>query len=193
MPPVIRYDRNAVLSAAYNLARRDGISALNARAVAKEIGSSTQPIFRLYTGMEELKDDVHAMAEKQVNLFISQRVQDSAYPLLELGLAYILFARDEPELFKMLFMCDRVSCGKCNSFPGENDYSVHELQRLTGYQPQKAKRMLQWLWIFTHGLAVGMATKYVNFEETALREMLSGAFSACKLKMDQYPDELPVA
>lgn len=193
MPPVIRYDRNAVLSAAYNLARRDGISALNARAVAKEIGSSTQPIFRLYTGMDELKDDVHALAEKQMTSFIDQRIQDSAYPLLELGLAYILFARDEPELFKMLFMCDRVSCGKCNSFPGENECSIQELQRLTGYTPLKARRMLQWLWIFTHGLAVGMATKYVYFEETALREMLAGAFDACRLKMDQYPDDLPPA
>lgn len=193
MPPVIRYDRNAVLSAAYNLARRDGLSALNARAVAKEIGSSTQPIFRLYTGMEELKDDVHALAEKQVNQFINERIQDSAYPLLELGLAYIIFARDEPELFKMLFMCDRVSCGKCNTLPGEDDCPIHELQRLTGYTPPKARQMLQWLWIFTHGLAVGMATKYVNFEESELREMLAGAFSACKLKMDQYPEEQPLA
>ena len=193
MPPVIRYDRNAVLSAAYNLARRDGISALNARAVAKEIGSSTQPIFRLYTGMDELKDDVHAMAEKQMTAFIDQRVQDSAYPLLELGLAYILFARDEPELFKMLFMCDRVSCGKCHTFPGENEYTIGELQGLTGYSPAKAKRMFQWLWIYSHGLAVGMATKYMYFDEDALRNMLSGAFHACQLKMDQYTDDMPAS
>ena len=193
MPPVIRYDRNAVLSAAYNLARRDGIGALNARAVAKEIGSSTQPIFRLYTGMEELKEDVHALAEKEIGSFIAQRTEASPLPLLELGLAYILFARNEPELFKMLFMCDRVSCGKCNSFPGENEYSIQQLQQLTGYPPERARNMLQWLWIYSHGLAVGMATKYVYFEEDTLREMLKGAFSACKLKMDQYHAEETIA
>lgn len=189
MPPVIRYDRNAVLSAAYNLARRDGISALNARAVAKEIGSSTQPIFRLYTGMEELKDDVHAMAEKQAGSFISQRTDGAKHPLLELALAYILFARDEPELFKMLFMCDRVSCGKCSDYPGECSVTIQQIQELTGYPLKKARSMFQWMWIFTHGLAVGMATKYMFFEESALREMLIGAFDACRLKMNQYPSE----
>jgi len=188
MPPVIRYDRNAVLSAAYNLARRDGIGALNARAVAKEIGSSTQPIFRLYTGMEELKDDVHAMAEKQASAFLSERMANSQIPLLELGLSYILFARDEPELFKMLFMCDRVTCGTCNQVPGDTEYAAQEILRLTGFSLKKSHRMITWLWVFTHGLAVGMATKYLCYEESILREMLIGAFDACRLKMNQYSE-----
>ena len=47
-----------MLNAAYQLIRREGPGALNARAVAKELGGSTQPIFRLFSGMDELQKAV---------------------------------------------------------------------------------------------------------------------------------------
>ena len=52
MPPTVRFTRDAVLHAACQLMRREGMEALNARAIAKELGGSTQPIFRLFTNME---------------------------------------------------------------------------------------------------------------------------------------------
>ena len=64
MPPTIRFNRDAVLNAAYHLIRREGPHALNARSVAKELGGSTQPIFRLFSGMEELHNAVNGGGEK---------------------------------------------------------------------------------------------------------------------------------
>ena len=55
MPPSVRFSREAVLNAGYQLIRREGPAALNARSVAKELGGSTQPIFRLFTNMDDLK------------------------------------------------------------------------------------------------------------------------------------------
>ena len=43
MPPSVRFSREAVLNAAYQLVRREGPNAINARAVARELGGSTQP------------------------------------------------------------------------------------------------------------------------------------------------------
>ena len=40
-------------SASVSLVRREGPDALNARAVARELGGSTQPIFRLFSGRME--------------------------------------------------------------------------------------------------------------------------------------------
>lgn len=57
MPPTVRFTRDAVLHAACQLMRREGMEALNARAIAKELGGSTQPIFRLFTNMEDLHRD----------------------------------------------------------------------------------------------------------------------------------------
>ena len=63
MPPKIRFDRDCIINAAYQLARKDGYEAINARAVAKEMGSSTQPLFRVFENMEKLKAEVYKKAQ----------------------------------------------------------------------------------------------------------------------------------
>ena len=45
MPPTVRFTRDAVLHAACQLMRREGMEALNARAIAKELGGSASGIF----------------------------------------------------------------------------------------------------------------------------------------------------
>ena len=50
--------------------RREGIEALNARAIAKELGGSTQPIFRLFTNMEDL--------HRELILYVSRQFQAHA-------------------------------------------------------------------------------------------------------------------
>ena len=116
MPPTIRFTRDAVLNAAYQLIRREGPGALNARAVAKELGGSTQPIFRLFSGMDELQKAVIELALNEWKSKLLVRMQGSVFPYLTIGMSYLLFAKDEPELFKLLFMRDRVSDGSCTDF-----------------------------------------------------------------------------
>ena len=116
MPPSVRFSREAVLNAAYQLIRREGVAALNARSVAKELGGSTQPIFRLFSGMEELKLAVTEMTLLAWKERLRTRLQTSAFPYLSIGMSFLLFARDEPELFKLLFMRDRDSDGSCTDY-----------------------------------------------------------------------------
>ena len=185
MPPVIRYDRQAVLSAAFRLVRRSGLNALNARAVAHEAGSSTQPIFRLYSGMDELKADVCSMAHQFYTDYLHTHVLASENVLLEYGIRYILFARDEPELFKLLFMCDRSHDNQTIGDPETTRAVSGIIEQMTGYSEEKAQRMIHWLWVFTHGLAVSMATRYLSYPEDALRRMLCMAFDMVQQRMNQ--------
>ena len=52
MPPTVRFTRDAVLHAACQLMRREGMEALNARAIAKELSrfSACSPTWRICTG-----------------------------------------------------------------------------------------------------------------------------------------------
>ena len=45
MAAVKKINKEGILEAAYNLARREGIAAITARKLAKEISCSTQPIY----------------------------------------------------------------------------------------------------------------------------------------------------
>jgi AcrR family transcriptional regulator len=54
MPPKVKINRDDIVNVAVDLVRRGGASALNARAVATELGCSTQPVFSNFATMDAL-------------------------------------------------------------------------------------------------------------------------------------------
>lgn len=171
MPPSVRFSRDAVLNAAYQLVRRDGPDALNARAVARELGGSTQPIFRLFSGMEELKQAVIELALKTWKESLRDRIQTSAFPYLSIGMGFLLFARDEPELFKLLFMRDRVSDGSCTDY--NVNWGVPLIEDSVKVDADTASKLYARNWLYCYGLAVSIATKYIPcMSECQMRQLL---------------------
>lgn len=160
MPPVVRFTRESVLNAAYELVRREGLSALNARAVAKELGGSTQPIFRLFSGMEELYAEIIRMADENLCSRMTQQARESRNEYISVCMSYLLFARDEPELFKLLFMRDRIKEGAIGR-EYRHDWGFPIIERSFGVEREKAIRLYELTFFHTHGLAVCFATKYM--------------------------------
>lgn len=183
MPPVIRYTYDAVLAAAFELVRREGIAAFNARSVAQELGSSTQPIFRLFSGMDELRNGVIEMARQTMQAYMMKALETSDTPYLTMGLSYVLFARDESELFKLLYMSEAsIDLNQKLPIPDE---VLMELQKESGFTAEQAKALHGWLWIFTHGLAISIATKSCCIAEDRLIRIMTGAYEAASLKLQQ--------
>ena len=183
MPPVVRYTRDAVLSAAFELVRRDGFSAFNARAVAQELGSSTQPIFRLFSGMDELRAGVMEMAQENMKEYMLAAIRNSDTPYLTTGFSYVCFARDEPELFKALFIHGQDA--DIEQMLPVSEELLRMIQQYEKITEEQAKALHGWLWIFTHGLAVSIATKSFHICEDRLRRVLTGAYEAAMLKLKQ--------
>ena len=161
MPPTVRFNRDAVLNAAFELIRREGPAAFNARAVARELGGSTQPIFRLFESMEELYQTVIIMVRDSFCADMHQRMDGAANPYLALTKGYLLFARQEPQLFKLLFMRDRVSDGFYIQEVDNYDVLHERIASSMHISLEQAKALHFRTWIYTHGLAVTLATKYI--------------------------------
>ena len=182
MPPIVRFSREAVLDAAYQLIRREGPSALNARAVAKELGGSTQPIFRLFSGMEELKSAVTELALTTWKERMKVRMRDSAFPYLTIGMSFLLFARDEPELFKLLFMRDRVTDGSCTDY--NISWGVPLIESSVKVDAETAAQLYERNWLFCYGLAVSIATKYIPcMDECQMRQLLVESLQGAALQL----------
>ncbi len=182
MPPTIRFSREAVLNAAYQLVRREGPSALNARAVAKELGGSTQPIFRLFSGMEELKSAVTELALTTWKERMKVRMRDSAFPYLTIGMSFLLFARDEPELFKLLFMRDRVTDGSCTDY--NISWGVPLIESSVKVDAETAAQLYERNWLFCYGLAVSIATKYIPcMDECQMRQLLVESLQGAAMQL----------
>ena len=156
MPPTVRFTRDAVLHAACQLMRREGMEALNARAIAKELGGSTQPIFRLFTNMEDL--------HRELILYVARQFQ--------------------AQLFKLLFMRDRVSEGQYSD-QTNFDLVFNIIKKETPLDDETALRFFERTWLFIHGLAVCIATKYIPCQdERYLISMVKEAYNAAVKMMN---------
>lgn len=184
MPPTVRFTRDAVLHAACQLMRREGIEALNARAIAKELGGSTQPIFRLFTNMEDLRRELILYVARQFQAHAEADMAQSDSPYIQLCTTYLLYGRDEPELFKLLFMRVRVSEGQYSD-QTNFDLVFNIIKKETPLDDETALRFFERTWLFIHGLAVCIATKYIPCQdERYLISMVKEAYNAAVKMMN---------
>lgn len=184
MPPTVRFTRDAVLHAACQLMRREGMEALNARAIAKELGGSTQPIFRLFTNMEDLHRELILYVARQFQAHAEADMAQSDSPYIQLCTTYLLYGRDEPELFKLLFMRDRVSEGQYSD-QTNFDLVFNIIKKETPLDDETALRFFERTWLFIHGLAVCIATKRIPCQdERYLISMVKEAYNAAVKMMN---------
>lgn len=184
MPPTVRFTRDAVLHAACQLMRREGMEALNARAIAKELGGSTQPIFRLFTNMEDLHRELILYVARQFQAHAEADMAQSDSPYIQLCTTYLLYGRDEPELFKLLFMRDRVSEGQYSD-QTNFDLVFNIIKKETPLDDETALRFFERTLLFVHGLAVCIATKYIPCQdERYLISMVKEAYNAAVKMMN---------
>lgn len=181
MPPTVRFTRDAVLHAACQLMRREGMEALNARAIAKELGGSTQPIFRLFTNMEDLHRELILYVARQFQAHAEADMAQSDSPYIQLCTTYLLYGRDEPELFKLLFMRDR------SGEPiVEDRESIRPLLALIrkslGISEDAAHRFHLEMWLFVHGIATMLATSYLNWDDALISDVLTDAYQGMRYR-----------
>ena len=108
MPPTIKFQKQEIVEAALNVARRKGIDAVTAREVAKELRVSVGPIFTHYDTMDQLRCDVYETAKQRYRAYI-ERGLSGPIPFLGVWQQYLSFAKEEPELYRLLFLTRRGS------------------------------------------------------------------------------------
>lgn len=177
MPPKHKVSREDIVAAGLELVRQKGPQGLNARAVAAHLGVSTQPIFSHYTDMEALRSDVLGAAYALYQSFLRQDMARPDMPAYKgSGMAYIRFAREEPELFKLLCMRDRTG----EPIDAQDDREIAPMlamiQEKLGLDAKRARLFHSEMWVFVHGLATMIATGYLTWTPDYCSAMLTDLF-----------------
>ena len=176
MPPKVKTSKEAILSTAVEMVRTQGAQALNARGVAAVLGCSTQPIFSNFATMEELRLAVGSAANDLCNEYIRREVEKGEYPPYKAsGMAYIRFAKEEKELFKLLYMRNRSE--ENNSVDSSRDSRMeHLVHTNTGLEGDDVKLFHLEMWAYVHGIATMFATGFLNLEWELVSRMLTDAY-----------------
>ena len=103
MPPKVKFTKDEIIQAALNVARVKGASSVSTRDIAAELQVSTRPIFTYFDTMDEVRAEIRKAAEVVYERYV-QRGLAEPIPFLGVGMEYIRFAREEPQLYRLLFL-----------------------------------------------------------------------------------------
>ncbi len=188
MPPVVKFQKEDIIDAALNIARRKGIDAVTAREVAKELNVSVGPIFTWFETMDQLKAAVYAKAKEMYRGYINKGLS-GPIPFLGLGQHYIKFAQDEPELYKLLFLTrpDNVSGGAMEALRFSQDLARESVTRIYNMDGETADKYFRDLWLVVFSFATLIVTDDCPYSD----EEMSGILSEVSLSVCKAYKEVP--
>ena len=176
MPPKTRITKEGIVSAALRLVRENGATALNARSLAEELSCSTQPIFSNFSSMEELRLALIAEAMAVYERYSADFIGRGEHPTYKAaGLAYIAFAGEEREIFKLLFMQPKEK-DEHPALTKSWQWSVSLAGDSTGYGGEEVTLFHLEMWVFVHGIATMVATGSLTLDGETVSRMLSDVY-----------------
>ncbi len=192
MPPKIKVTEEDIINVAIGIVQEKGFENLNARDLAKKIGCSVHPIFRAFDSMEGLKSAVYKRAESIYNQRMLNAMEQNKEGFLSVGLTYINFAKNEKNLFQLLFMSDAFREQSMLDIVGATEGDDEVLEMLcqnTGLSPQGAKELYAGIWLTTHGIASMFATNNCRFSDEENQRLLNNSFIGLVMKLKREEEE----
>ena len=188
MPPRFKYTKEQIIQTALELAREGGIAAVTAKSVGAKLNSSVKLVFGQFANMEEVKNEVLKEAYQFWRNYIQSAMGINEYPTcatsgLAYGMAYIHFAKEEKELFKLLFMRDR--SGEVIDDSVDMKPVIEAIQRASGLSAEEAYMVHTEMWIFVHGISTMVATSYLAWDDQLISQFLTDAYFGMKHRFSE--------
>lgn len=172
-----------IVKAALELIHEQGMEALNARSLAARLDCSVQPIFRNFESIDDLKTElVRQIADNYRNYLENSVSLDDQ--MMGLVLAYVRYAREEKQYFRLLQMSDRY---KLKDLAGASGVSINksiidEIARMVRISNEKAAE-LYWGCFFTaHGMASMIATNQCEFSDKMVQDIMNSVFEGMLMR-----------
>ena len=180
MPPKVKVTKEDIIHAAVDIVRNSGAQSINARTIASALGCSTQPVFSNFASMDELRLAVVEKADALYQEYMRREIERGEYPTYKAsGIAYIRFAKEEKELFKLLYMRDR-----SEEVIPETTEQIEEMASIvnqnTGLVGDEAKLFHLEMWAYVHGIATMLATGFFDLDWELISKILTDSYQGLR-------------
>ena len=179
--------REAILDGAFRLVREQGHEALTVRNLASFLGCSTQPIMYQFPDTDVLKD----LTYQKADAFHSEYIL-AAGDLLEIGLRYVRFAEEEPQLFRFLFQSGRFSGLSLEDLIRSPEVAeiVAAVGKEEGLKTDGAVAFFEPLVALVHGYASMIANNALIYDPEAIRKALITIAKGMEKGWNQHDEAL---
>ncbi len=184
MPPKAKITKEMVINAAFEVARAEGAENVNARTVAKKLGCSTQPVMYHFATIEELKRAAYGKTGDYHTEYLMNVPETQEDVMLGIGINYIRFAVEEPNLFRFLFQSGFAVENSLLEMINSEELTpvISVMQEAMNMNIEQTKEIFVTLALFVHGYASIIANNSLEFDEklitTHLKRVYTGSILA---------------
>lgn len=172
MPRSAFFSKETISAAGLEVIRRQGIEALTARALSKQLGCSLSPIFTVFKDMDEIHIAVRQAAAALFDDYVKD-VLDYQPAFKEYGMRLIRFAKQEQNIFQLFL--ERGNSLMDNA-PGIALKCMDEIKESYQLTDDQVRILYRQLWAFTCGIAVLATQSPEGYPEELISGMISTQF-----------------
>lgn len=182
MPAKKQVSKEAILQAALDIIRKNGLKAVHARILAQKLKCSTQPIYHSFKGMDELKAAITQAIDNEYDAFVKKHIDLDNY-VISKSKAHILFALHEKNLYKAMFLSNTLKGISIDDIVNAewNQKAISSIMSGFNIDKSSAKKVFINLWLLSSGLAIELAANDMNVSEHDINSLLTEFYERMKI------------
>ena len=186
MPPKTRITKDMIINAAVEVVKQRGYEKINARTVSEQLHCSTQPVMYHFSTIDAMKRAAYARVD-QMHTEYMMTVSPQCDPLLGIGLNYIRFAVEEPQLFRFLFQSGYAQEHSMLEMIDSEELVpiLAAMQEGAGLPMKQTKQVFLTVALFTHGYASIIANNGLEYDEKLVAKHLEQTWNGALLAAAQ--------
>jgi len=190
MPPKTRITAEMIVDAAVEVVRQSGFESINARTVSGQLHCSTQPVMYHFSTIDSLKRAAYRRADRLHSEYM-MNTPPGQDPILGIGLNYVRFAVEEPQLFRFLFQSGYAKEHSLKEMIDSEELIpvLSAMQEGSGLSTEKTRQIFLTVALFAHGYASIIANNGLEFDEILTAEHLEQTWNGAVLAALQEEKE----
>ena len=187
MPPKAKITKDMVVDAAFEVARKTGAENINARTVSNELNCSTQPVMYHFETIESLKRAAYKKVDEYHTEYLMNIPETQENVMLGIGLNYIRFAVEQPNLFCFLFQSGFAAGHSFMEMIDSEELMpvLSVMQNAMNISMEQTKEVFITLALFVHGYASIIANNSLEYDETLITMHLERVYKGAILAIQE--------
>lgn len=182
MPPKEKISKATIQDTAFEMTREYGFALVTARKLAEKLSCSTQPIFRQYENMEELREDLYYISAGFFCDRILSKKSRTKPAYLTMALSYIELAQEEKNLFELIASVDDFGTQTIQEYLKQDEWqnAISTLPGMEKKSDDARHEVFFMMWMFTHGIASLKVAGRIKLSDKELKDLLEKAYEGFK-------------
>ncbi len=186
MPAKTKVTKEMVIDAAFEVTRAEGAENVNARTVSQKLGCSTQPVMYHFATIKDMKRAVYAKLDWFHTEYL-MNVNPQEDVMLGIGLNYISFAVEEPNLFRFLFQSGFAVENNLLEMIDSEELTpvISAMQEAMNLNMEQTKDVFITLALLVHGYASILVNNALEYDEELIKVHLERAYKGAILAIQE--------